>query len=334
MTKARASRPLSPPAAGTAALSEKGFALVTVLMIVTILVAAVVASSRATRTELQEAANLGDGIKLYYLAKSGVNGAQAILALDKNNYDSLAESWAKADEFAAKASLLFGSGALTLVIEDEMGKIPLQRFYEGNKVNEPIRDMLLRLLKRPEFRLAGGQAEEIVACLKDWLDPDDEVTSGGAESPYYRALVSPYEAKNGPLDAVEELLLIKGITRELFWGTAKSPGLKKFLTIWGDGKININTAPREVIAVFGDGVTEEMVEKLDLYRRDEKNDLSRPDWYKPIVGDGFDQHGLLTVKSSSFMAIAQASRDRMTKTIEAVMKRDGEKLQLISWKVD
>lgn len=313
---------------------KNGFALVTVLMIVTILVAAVVALNRATRTELTEAANLGDGVKLYYMAKSGVNGAEAFLALDKNNYDALTETWAKADEFAAKASLLFGGGALTLVIEDEMGKIPLHHFYAGNKVNEPIRDMLLRLLRRPEFELSGRQAEEIVAGLKDWLDPDDETTPGGAESAYYRLLAGPYEAKNGPLDALEELLLIKGMTRELFQGTAKSPGLKKFLTLWGDGKININTAPREVIAVFRDGVTEEMVEKLDLYRRDEKNDLSQPGWYKAIVGDGFDPHGLLTVKSSSFMAIAQASRDRMTRTIEAVMKRDGEKLQLVSWKVD
>jgi len=318
----------------TAALKQRGFALVTVLLVITILVGAVVALSRAARTQLQEAANLGDGFKLYYLAKSGFNGGEAFLALDKNNYDSLTESWAKADEFAAKASLLFGSGALTLVIEDEMGKIPLQRFYEGNRVYEPIRDILLRLLKLPEFGLAGGKADEIIASLQDWLDPDDETTSGGAENDYYRALANPYEAKNGPLDALEELLMIRGITRELFYGTAKSPGLKKFLTLWGNGKININTAPREVILAFRDGLTEEMVEKLDQYRRDEKNDLSRPDWYKAIVGDTFDQHGLLTVKSSSFMIIAQASRDRMTRTIEAVIKRDGEKVQLISWKVD
>ena len=38
--------------------------------------------------------------------------------------------------------------------------------------------------------------------------------------------------------------MVKGVTRELFYGTGESPGLVQCLTVFGDGKININTAPK------------------------------------------------------------------------------------------
>lgn len=315
-------------------LHRRGFALVTVLVIMTVLTAAAVAASRVNRTELNEAANLADSIKLYYMAKSGLNGAEALLGLDRNNYDAVTEQWAKADEFAAKASLLFGTGALEVVIRDEAGKIPLQRFFEGGKVNEPIRDILLRLLRRKEFALAPGQAEQIVAALRDWLDPDDDAGGDGAESAYYRTLAEPYEAKNGPLDCIYELLMIRGITSRLFHGAPGSPGLKKFLTIRGEGRINVNTAPREVLLSLREGVTEEMVDKLDSFRRDERNDLSQPNWHRAIVGADFDPHQLLTVRSASFVIVATAHRNRMKRTIEAAYTREKDRLHLRSWKVN
>jgi type II secretory pathway component PulK len=69
--------------------------------------------------------------------------------------------------------------------------------------------MLLRL---------PGMTSELAASIIDWRDEDDEITDGGAESEYFLLLSDPYECKNGPLETVEEILLIKGASKELLYG--------------------------------------------------------------------------------------------------------------------
>lgn len=63
-----------------------------------------------------------------------------------------------------------------------------------------------------------GMSIEASDCILDFLDEDDEPREFGAESEYYLTLPSPYDAKNGPLDSVEELLLVKGVTPWLLFG--------------------------------------------------------------------------------------------------------------------
>lgn len=63
-----------------------------------------------------------------------------------------------------------------------------------------------------------GMTEEVADSILDYLDDDDEPRAYGAESEYYLSLPSPYEPKNGPLDSVEELLLVKGVTPWMLFG--------------------------------------------------------------------------------------------------------------------
>jgi DNA uptake protein ComE-like DNA-binding protein len=60
--------------------------------------------------------------------------------------------------------------------------------------------------------------EDIANSILDWMDPDDEARPNGAETDYYSALTPPYHAKNGPLNSLEELLLVKGVTPQLLLG--------------------------------------------------------------------------------------------------------------------
>ena len=55
----------------------------------------------------------------------------------------------------------------------------------------------------------------------DWRDPDDFYRLNGAENDYYHSLSEPYECKNGDLDTIEELLLVRGVTTELYYGIKK-----------------------------------------------------------------------------------------------------------------
>lgn len=97
--------------------------------------------------------------------------------------------------------------------------------------------------------------DELKDCFKDWVDTGDAHRLNGAEKDdeYYES--KNYEPKNGPLDTVDELLLIKGFTASLLYGgpspyNERDPplrGIAGLLTTWGDGKVNVNSATREVL---------------------------------------------------------------------------------------
>jgi len=101
-----------------------------------------------------------------------------------------------------------------------------------------------------EARMPGASP---IDAILDWLDADDQPRPGGFENPYYQNLETPYECKNGPMDSLEELLLIPGITPEVFYGDFEDDidlaALPEVLTVHGhpEGKINLNTASGELL---------------------------------------------------------------------------------------
>jgi type II secretory pathway component PulK len=60
--------------------------------------------------------------------------------------------------------------------------------------------------------------QDVVNAILDWRDSDSDVLPGGAENEYYNSLTPAYNAKNGPPDTVEELLLVRGVTAAVLWG--------------------------------------------------------------------------------------------------------------------
>jgi competence ComEA-like helix-hairpin-helix protein len=59
---------------------------------------------------------------------------------------------------------------------------------------------------------------EVVTAILDWRDDDNDVTPGGAEAEYYASLAPPSLPRNGPLQTTRELLMVRGVSRELFLG--------------------------------------------------------------------------------------------------------------------
>jgi general secretion pathway protein K len=318
--------------------NRRGVALILVLLMISLIIAVTIQLNRSSRAEIYAAANLSDGIRLRTVARSGFHAGEAILLADKNKFDALTETWANTEMLALKSEAFFENASFKLMIEDEGGKIAVSRLVSGSAINVQIRDILLRLLTGPHIRLEQRKAEELLEAIKDWIDADDDVTGNGAEGAYYAGLARPYTAKNAPLDCIEELLMVKGVTRELFYGTGESPGLARFLTVFGDGKININTAPVPVLMALAAEMTPELVERLDEYRRDEDNDLADPLWYQKIprpAGLNFPG-GLLVVSSDTFRMTVVGLQGRMTERVTGVVRRetDRRKIKLLSWKVD
>jgi general secretion pathway protein K len=309
--------------------NNRGVALITVILIIVILVAIVIELNRSSRSGIYDAANVSDGIKLSYIAKSGFYGAAAVLNSSQNDYDTLRDDWAHMEKISLQSNTLFTNGYFSVRIEDETGKIPLNKLVYDNEYYR----MLVRLLKLPEFGLDERKATEIADSIIDWIDSDDNVTESGAENSYYASLESPYEAKNAPLDCIEELLMIKGITREIFYGTKEKPSLAQYVTADSDGAININTAPKMVLRSLADGISPELADKMDEYRTKEGNDLKSTGWFLDMAG--VTMPGLITVKSSYFKIISTGKLNNMAKTISGIVKRSNQKsVQIIKWRQD
>jgi general secretion pathway protein K len=320
-------------------MNNRGVALVLVILMISIIIAITLQLNISSRSEIYEAANFGDGIRATCTAKSGFYMGEALLTEDTNTFDSLNEDWAKPELISAGSEALFDSGHFRLNIEDESGKIPINSLVKdnGNEYNAGIRDLLKRFLSLPEFDLDEQQISDIVDAVKDWIDKDDEVTGFGAENIYYRGLGEPYACKNAPLDCIEELLIIKGIAEDLYYGTGETPGIAKYLTLYGKGKININTAPNLILKALSDEITDEMVSNMDEYRRDEENDLSKSTWYEDIPGmKSISIKPEITIKSNTFRITSTGYLNSISRRVSGVIERhsDDRAVRILSWKVD
>ena len=132
--------------------------------------------------------------------------------------------------------------------------------------------------------------------------------------------------------------MVKGISRELFYGTRERAGLVQCLTVFGSGTINVNTAPAAVLRALSAEMTDEAVKRFDEYRREAKNDLADPAWHSRIPGvTGLNiPQGLITTRSDTFRITAVGLHGRMMERIIGIVKRDtsGKKVKLLSWKVE
>ena len=317
--------------------NPRGVALITVILIIVILIAVVIELNRSSRADIYDAANLSDGIKLSYIAKSGFYGAAALLNNSPGAYTSLRDDWAKMETVSLQSNTLFPEGYFIARIEDEAGKIPLNKLVDGEEYNEEIRTMLDRLLAQPEFGLKDRQIDEIIDAIKDWIDTDENTTGYGAESNYYESLDSPYQAKNAPFDCIEELLMVKGITKEIFYGTKDKPSLAKYVTADSEGLININTAPKIVLRSLSDDISSELADRLDEYRMEKSHDVSGNQWYKQVPGmeNITINQNLITVKSTYFKIVSTGKISNMSRTVTGIVATgDQAQVTIIKWRQD
>lgn len=308
---------------------EEGFILITVLLVIGLLFPLVLAFNSRVQVNLLQAANFRNSIQALRMARAGVEGALGILKIDNPASDSRRDTWGM--QFPPLAA---GDGMLSVKIVDEDGKIPVNALVaaNGNDVNRDVDARLRALITR-----LGGNAE-IVDALIDWLDANDEVTgAAGAEEEYYRE--KGYHCRNGPLGSLQELMMIRGFDREL----VVDGKMTDYLTVAEtDGKVNINTAPIPVLhTVLGTAtptlaapLSEGDIEDIGQYR--EEHDFINIKDIERVVKISAAQSGniapLIKVNSSFFTVTSKYTIDKVTKHVEALLKRDGNNVTVISWR--
>ncbi len=305
--------------------NKKGVALVVTLAIVSILVAAALELGKFTGKSAMATLKEKDMFQAEQYALSGINLVKLILCEDaaKNRVDSIQEQWADSDILSqAVDEMGLEQENLTIKITDELSKIQVNAMVKEFPGNVPDFDQIriwerfLQLRFSEEKDLDQRDPALIINCVKDWLDSlDDDAITGisGAESGYYLGLNPPYVCANGPFNHVDELLSVKGITKDLLKDAnidemdemgeaAEQLDLQDVFTVQGldrevlengryryKGRININTAKVEIIKALLPQGMEELARNLVEFREQKSeegdvfvNSLDKG-WYKKVI---------------------------------------------------
>lgn len=297
----------------SARLGNRGAALVLVLLITAAMTAMIAEIISTVHGQLNRTSNFIEGQKAAQAAQGGVELALRYLETLSKVYTVLEK-----ESFAAPVDDML----LEVSVEDESGKLQANSIiFPNGEVNEAAYASYRSLLGSLGMELSLSET------LADWLDMDDTTRSRGAEGQgYYNKLAVPYAPKNGRLDTIGELALVKGYER----GGVERLG--RFLTVYSDGLVNINTAPKEVLMALSEEITPEMAVKL-IERRNEKpfadpSDIRAVGGFETLV---FSLQGRIKVKSDIFRVRSRAVSKGVVREVEAVVRTGGSK-KILYWR--
>jgi competence ComEA-like helix-hairpin-helix protein len=195
---------------------QHGSILVGLLWCLALLSLVVVGVLHTSRIDLMAVKNYGDRIQAHYLALAGIEKAKALLYQNAHDRSRSAKNhsgdlYNSPDQFREVA---FGRGKFRVFRRG--------RQDEGSGIIYGVSDEESRLnvnyASIDELTNIDRMTPNIAAAIVDWRGAGDTVTPGGANADYYLSLQPPYKPRHGPLPTVRELLLVRGVTRDLLFG--------------------------------------------------------------------------------------------------------------------
>ncbi len=264
---------------------QHGAILIVVLWIVLLLSLMVSTFAFTMHIETRLTSYYDRELRAKALAMAGIEFEKALLAAKNNKVGQINSSDGSVRQFSPTIADYYSEPwhnnpdltdhAMTDNPDD--GTFTVQVVDEQSKLNANVMspDQWKTLLQ-----LSGVDTETvniIVDSIGDWIDKDSSTKMNGAEDDYYMALSSdqggPYHCKNASLDRIEELLLVRGMTPDIFYGhqaqssgEANYTGIAQFLTTVPFLTINVNTASSQVLQCIP-GITAQMAEQLIRYRQ-------------------------------------------------------------------
>jgi len=237
------------------AREERGFALLAVVLVLALLTVVVTEFAFSMRLEASMVRAYRDSILGRNLAEAGIQqGIREVLSdsnvqgLDEDGqvvFYSLPPGTTAGTDLKQlprlnRTNVPLGAGVFTYRITDEEARL---------NVNGGAADRMQRLLQA--IGVDKIERDTIVDSIEDWRDANDTSRSNGAESDDYLKLPVPYRARNANLQDTAELLQIKGITPEIYYGREDKPGLGEVVSARSRNTVNINTASAPVLSAMG-----------------------------------------------------------------------------------
>jgi len=240
------SRLRSPRQRGRARLDQRGSALLAVLWLSAALAAIAFSVSSTVRTETERVSTSSDGLRASYLATGAVERAiqWMVWGAPYRKPDGSPMFWEKN---LPRLNMTFPSGAAVVDVIPETTKL---------NINTASADDLYRVV----FAVVGDEsrAKEIADGIQDWRSA---ANPSGSFDQYYFSIRPTFQARHASFQEIEELLLVRGMTPEFFYGnyTADSEGrlfarggLRDCLSTWGSvGPFDVNTASPALLEAIG-----------------------------------------------------------------------------------
>ncbi len=224
---------------------QKGGALLAVLWLSAALAAIAFSVSTSVRAETDRVSSAADGLRAWYLATGSVErGIQWMMwGPEVRNVKANAPFW---EHNQPRFYMNYPSGDAVVELIPESSKL---------NINTASPDDLLRVVAVVTADLE--RAREIVEGIVDWRGP---AGPGGLDS-FYSTIAPTFRARHASFEEIEELLLVRGMTPELFYGNYipdgsgrlyASGGLRDCLSVWGGvGPFDINTASPALMEAMG-----------------------------------------------------------------------------------
>ncbi len=250
----------------------------------------------------------------YYLKQQVYHEAVSALKLlsfyfkeDDSSYDTLNDLW------ASPIALPLPEGEIRVQVEDE------ERYLNLNLVRTEAGFRVVRRLFE-ELRITSLSPE----LLRVWV---------GGPGFWDRA----YPPKKAPLDSLEELLFL-GMSREDFYGKTEGftfyPGLSMLTTVWSNGRVNLNTAPPEVLMALSPRIDRILAERLLEYRQ--THPLKKIEDVILVEGFNFEiLHDLrpwAAVKSENFRVTVEVKVGEVEGELKAIVQRTGSGFKVVYWR--
>ena len=265
---------------------QRGIALITAIFVVALASIAAVAMFEAANVSLHRGANLVQSETELWYATGIESWVKGVLMQDyKLNSQTVALNglWAQPVDF-----LPIDGGGIRGHMEDLQGRFNLNNIGVGllNNNQNPgsaatgamiyIQQFDRLLESLPNFN--ASKYEGMGYAIRDWIDADDQRSgTSGAEDQDYLSQDPPYRAANQPMRSVSELMLVRGMTKELY------AALQPYVTVLPVGissgtsnslpnagtvtQININTAPEPVLMSLAANINRAAVEKFMAVRK-------------------------------------------------------------------
>ena len=227
--------------------ADEGSILVLTLWILTMLVLLSLGLGYTTSIDQRLVSYQRDRVMALYLAKAGYFRALVEIEQDATPaVDSYLDPWAKNPDAFQETELGEGIFTVSYTVPGEGGEEEIVHGVvdEDRKVN--INTASKAILER-----LPGMTEEIVEALLEWREEHSGEGEGEGKE--------KEKEQNKPFGVLEELLRVEGMTDEAF------EALQPFTTVYTDGKINVNTSPKEVLISLG--MVDSLAEKFLRFRR-------------------------------------------------------------------
>lgn len=232
--------------------------LILTLWVLCALAVFVSATALAVNQRVLVAKRIQDNENLHAIAEAGIKHALLQLKLDHGNKTAAALAVSCRDNPAMFKDVNFGQGSFNIMYTGPAGAqyYGMRDAERWININTATPAVLKRLFEN-KAGLNSAAAEKAAFAIIDYRDQDTVTKDGSGEEAYYKTY-GHCQLKNANFEILDELLLVPGITSGIF------DLIKPYITVYGRGAVNINTASQEVLELMG--LKKNLVEKVIEFR--------------------------------------------------------------------